>query len=179
MSRPNEHRETCGCGASYQLKHKDRHLEKSAKHARWLENRGIVQNNTNNHVGQQTYYNNTNYNNYAEYPTYYNNVSYDYNDPYDFIFYGNEDQEHDIPGFVYDDYEYNPADQYDIPDNVYDDSDPVDQYDIPDNVYDDPEHVPDDQYDIPEGVYDVSEMLSEQERARYIGKLRTRDEKYG
>src|SRR6266853_4875523 len=125
MSRPNEHRETCGCGASYQLKHKDRHLEKSAKHARWLENMGIVQNNTNNHVGQQTYYNNTShdnasygYNNSAEHPTYYNNVSYDYNDPYDFVFYGNED-EYDEPDF----------------DFVYDDSDPDDQYDLPDNVY--------------------------------------------
>src|SRR6266853_3909321 len=81
MSRPNEHRETCGCGARYQLKHKDRHLEKSATHARWLENRvahsNIVQNNTNNHVGQQTYNNisnNSNNNNYVEYPTY-NNIS--------------------------------------------------------------------------------------------------------
>src|SRR6266853_4759547 len=148
MTRQDIHSETCGCGTRYQLKHKARHVEKSATHKRWLENRvansNIVQNNTNNHVGQQTYYNNTNYNNYAEYHTYYNNVSYDYNDPYDFIFYGNEDQEHDIPGFVYD--EYDPADQYDIPDNVYDDYeyDPADEYDLPDNVYDDPEHVPDD-----------------------------------
>src|SRR6266853_2803955 len=129
MTRLDIHSETCGCGTRYQLKHKARHLEKSATHKRWLQNRvansNIVQNNTNNHVGQQTYYNNTShdnasygYNNSAEHPTYYNNVSYDYNDPYDFVFYGNED-EYDEPDF----------------DFVYDDSDPDDQYDLPDNVY--------------------------------------------
>src|SRR6266853_323503 len=111
MSRPNEHSETCGCGARYQLKHKDRHLDKSAKHARWLENRvansNIVQNNTNNHVGQQTYNNisnnsnNSSHDNYVQYPTYYNNASYDNNEYYDADY-------------------YNPADVYDFPDYVYD-----------------------------------------------------------
>src|SRR6266853_1567503 len=129
MTKRVKNTKTCECGTPYQSGNKARHLT-SAFHTRWEENREIVQNNTNNHVGQQTYYND---NNYVEYPNYYNNVSYDYNDPYDFVFYGNED----------------------------------------------PEHVPDDQYDIPDGIYDISEMLSDQERARYIGKLRTRDEKYG
>src|SRR6266853_452939 len=108
MSRPNEHKETCGCGARYQLKHKDRHLDKSAKHARWLENRvansNIVQNNTNNHVGQQTYNNisnNSSHDNYVQYPTYYNNASYDNNEYYEVD-------------------EYDPADEYDIPEDVFD-----------------------------------------------------------
>src|SRR6266853_1180877 len=153
MSRPNEHSETCGCGTSYQLKHKDRHLEKSAKHARWLENRvansNIVQNNTNNHVGQQTYNNisnnsnNSNINNYVEYPTYYNNASYDNNEYYDADY-------------------YNPADMYDFPDYVYD----IEYYN------------PADMYDPPEDIFDISEMLSEQARAKYIGMLRERDVKY-
>src|SRR6266853_451788 len=118
MSRPNEQSETCGCGARYQLKHKDRHFDKSAKHARWLQNRvansDLVQNNTNNHVGQQTYNNisnssnnsshdNASYgiNNYVQYPTYYNNASYDNNEYYDAEY-------------------YNPADMYDPPEDVFD-----------------------------------------------------------
>src|SRR6266853_5269072 len=120
MSRPNEHKETCGCGARYQLKHKDRHLDKSAKHARWLENRvansNIVQNNTNNHVGQQTYNNisnNSNINNYVEYPTYYNNTSYDNNEYYNTSYSNNNYVQYTTYNNEYYDADYyNTADMY-------------------------------------------------------------------
>src|SRR6266853_1630641 len=103
MTKRVKKTKTCECGTHYQSGNKARHLT-SAFHTRWEENRKIVQNNTiydnasyDNHVGQQTYYNDNNYveypnyynnssydntNNYVKYPTYYNNVSYDYNDTY-------------------------------------------------------------------------------------------------
>src|SRR6266853_4176194 len=151
----------CYCGTSYKSSNRGKHL-KTAFHVRWLENRvansNIVQNNTNNHVGQQTYNNisnnsshdnashdNASYgiNNYVEYPTYYNNASYDNNEYYDADYY-NPDDVYDFPDYVYDIEYYNPADMYDVP----------------------------------EDIFDISEILSEQARAKYIGMLRERDVKY-